>query len=86
MKPTWVACFDTDEFLVMKRNTTLIDFLTKNCRSGAIAVNWILFGQPNMIKSTIPDGMKDHVKRLDKFSILSITKGKPPREINCEDI
>lgn len=39
----WVAFFDIDEFLVLKRHGHVSDMLQDHCKSGALAVNWLSF-------------------------------------------
>lgn len=40
----WCAMLDVDEFLVLKKHATVADFLRRHCPSGAVGVNWLLFG------------------------------------------
>ncbi|CAM9780955.1 unnamed protein product [Heterosigma akashiwo] len=42
----WLAFIDTDEFLVLKKHANVIEFLQQHCESGALSVNWFIFG-PN---------------------------------------
>jgi hypothetical protein len=39
----WVAFFDIDEFLVLKKHGHVSDMLEDHCKSGALAVNWLVF-------------------------------------------
>jgi len=43
----WVAFFDTDEFLVLKRHDHVADMLEEYCKDGALVVNWYMFGYNN---------------------------------------
>jgi hypothetical protein len=47
-KHTWCAFFDCDEFLVLKEQTNIIDFLIKYCKSGGVAINWHIYGDNNL--------------------------------------
>jgi hypothetical protein len=47
-KYTWCAFFDCDEFLVLKEQTNVIDFLKKYCKEGGVCINWYLFGDSNL--------------------------------------
>ena len=40
----WVAFFDIDEFLVLKKHANVIDFLLDHCKQGSVSLNWQLFG------------------------------------------
>lgn len=44
---TWVAFFDVDEFLVLHKHKNIEDFCNEYVKSGAIGVNWVLFGNNN---------------------------------------
>eukprot|EP00977_Amphora_coffeiformis_P029709 scaffold42455_cov183-Amphora_coffeaeformis.AAC.1 len=41
---TWVAFFDTDEILVLKKHRNVHSFLEEHCSSGALGINWLVFG------------------------------------------
>ena len=49
-KYTWMALFDGDEFLVLKKHDNVIDFLKEHCKGGSIAINWSVFGTGNQTK------------------------------------
>jgi hypothetical protein len=49
-KHTWVAHIDIDEFIVLKKHTTIIDFLNEYNDCESIALNWIMFGTSNEIE------------------------------------
>ena len=40
----WVAFFDVDEYLVLKQHDHIADMLEQYCSSGALMVNWVIFG------------------------------------------
>jgi hypothetical protein len=40
----WCAVIDCDEFIVLKQDDNVIDFLQKYLESGALGINWVLFG------------------------------------------
>lgn len=47
----WVAFFDVDEFIVLRRHTDILAFLrdwTTDKRVGAIALNWLMFGSNDL--------------------------------------
>jgi hypothetical protein len=40
---TWAAFFDVDEFLILKKDEHVEDFLLEKCSSGTLTVNWLMF-------------------------------------------
>eukprot|EP00804_Cyclotella_cryptica_P004994 CCRYP_021192-RA/>CCRYP_021192-RA protein AED:0.16 eAED:0.16 QI:360/1/1/1/0.66/0.5/4/207/888 len=38
----WVGFFDADEYLVLKKHSTITSFLTEYCETGAISISWQL--------------------------------------------
>jgi hypothetical protein len=54
---TWCAYIDIDEFFVLKKEKTIKEVLQEKCRSGALAVNWVLFGSNHV--ETFEDLQKD---------------------------
>lgn len=40
----WCAFIDVDEFIVLRRHTTIHEFVAEHCRDGAVCLNWYLFG------------------------------------------
>jgi hypothetical protein len=40
----WVAILDCDEFIVLKNWEPITSFLSKKCQSGALSLNWRIFG------------------------------------------
>ena len=51
-KYTWCAFFDCDEFLVLKEQTNVIDFLKKYCNEGGVGINWYLYGDSHLTEKT----------------------------------
>ena len=41
---TWLAFMDADEFVVLRRHGNVGQMLAQHCRSGALCLNWYLFG------------------------------------------
>lgn len=41
---TWCAFIDVDEFIVLRKHKNVKDLLKEHCKSGALALNWIMFG------------------------------------------
>lgn len=48
----WVAFFDVDEFLVLKKHDNIKDFLNDYDEFGCVGINWYLFGDNNQPKPT----------------------------------
>jgi hypothetical protein len=46
-KHTWTGFWDIDEFLVLKKHNTVLDFLEDHCQNGSIAINWFIFTMGN---------------------------------------
>jgi hypothetical protein len=40
---TWLAYYDIDEFLVLRKHRHVVDFLHEYAKEGALAINWLLF-------------------------------------------
>lgn len=59
----WVAFFDVDEFLVLKKHQNIKDFLQEFSEYNAIGINWVLFGDNNLDKV---DGEYSVIKRFTK--------------------
>lgn len=43
-KHTWCGMLDIDEFIVLRRHASIKDLLRQHCDSGALALNWYMFG------------------------------------------
>jgi len=44
----WVAFFDVDEFLVLKKHNNIKEFLEEYSECDAIGINWVIFGDNNL--------------------------------------
>jgi hypothetical protein len=62
-KYDWVAFFDIDEFLVLKKHNDIKSFISDYNDSQAIGINWVLFGNNNQTKV---DGDYSVIKRFTK--------------------
>jgi len=40
----WVSFHDVDEFIVLKKHVDILGFLNDHCATGAVCINWYLFG------------------------------------------
>jgi hypothetical protein len=40
----WVAFLDVDEFFMLKKHASVIEFLLDHCKKGSVSLNWQLFG------------------------------------------
>jgi len=74
---TWVAFYDTDEFLVLKKHDTVLDFLAHHCAKGSLGINWVIFGtssQTHYVDSPVTQrfqyhiGTDPHIKSVVKVS------------------
>ena len=43
-KHTWAAFFGIEDFLILKKHDSVLDFLHSFCRDGAVSINLVLFG------------------------------------------
>jgi O-antigen biosynthesis protein len=59
----WVAFLDADEFLVPQGDAQLQSFLKRLDQSGAIALNWLLFGSSGLIDGTEQNAMRSYTRR-----------------------
>ena len=59
----WIAFIDSDEFLVLKKNRNIKEFLRNYEKYGAVAVNWYLFGS-NGYKKRQKSVINSYKKRL----------------------
>lgn len=48
----WVAFFDVDEFLVLKKHDNVKNFIQQYSEHPSIAINWVLFGNNNIEDTT----------------------------------
>jgi hypothetical protein len=77
---TWVGYIDVDEFIVLRKfpYITIHDLLRTHCTSGALALNWVLFGsndketyEPFPVVSRFirrQKGVNEHVKWIVRIS------------------
>jgi len=52
-QPEWAALFDVDEFLNLKQDASLDDFLNRFPDADAIAINWKIFGSSHLTEKGI---------------------------------
>jgi hypothetical protein len=87
----YVAFFDVDEFLVLKRHNNINDFCLQHIPSGALGVNWYIFGNNGQTKYE-PRGvlerftrrssiMDHHVKTIAKCSDILKMKIHEPETL-----
>lgn len=95
----WVAFFDVDEFIVLKKHTNIKQFLNDYTDFDAVAINWVLFGNNGLHEvdsewSLIKRFTKrrsssdDHIKciiRGDKDLIMDVHNPLTPW-VDCEKI
>jgi Glycosyl transferase family 2 len=66
----WVAFFDLDEFLVLRRHKTVSSFLNKFLKSGGLGINWIHMGSSNrQIYEPIPVTLRFQYKMGNRTNI-----------------
>lgn len=46
-KHKWVAFIDIDEFVILHKHKNITEFLKDHCASGAVCINWYIFGTSN---------------------------------------
>ena len=88
----WVAFFDVDEFLVLKKHKNIKDFIEDYKDYNGIAVNWVLFGDNNLtfdgnysVLERFTKRQKDinqHVKSIIKTNKLIIQGFHNPVNVN----
>lgn len=71
---TWVAFFDTDEFLVLKKHETIKDLVAAYSTHGGIVINWRLFGD---------SGKANYEPEPVTFRFL---KGQTGVDVSCKSI
>lgn len=49
---TWAAFFDVDEYLVLKKSSTIREFLQDYEGKEAVAINWVMFGDNELTEVT----------------------------------
>ncbi len=85
----WVAFFDIDEFLVLKKHSQIKDFISEYSEYNSIGINWVLFGdnghdklgeEKSVIKrfTKRQNGVNQHVKSIVKTKInLTMSEHTP---------
>ena len=81
---TWAAFFGIEDFLILNKHDSVVDFLHSFCREGAVSINLVLFGAAGRrVYSPKPvtkrflyreDGVRENVKlivRTNDFEIMS---------------
>lgn len=43
-KHTWAAFIDVDEMIILQNHLNIVDMLYEHCQSGALSLNWVIFG------------------------------------------
>lgn len=59
----WAAFFDVDEFLVLKKHSSIKDFLQDYSKYYSVAINWVLFGDNELSKIE-----NDNYKMIERFT------------------
>lgn len=85
----WVAFFDIDEFLVLKKHSSIKEFVSEYTEYDSIGINWVLFGdnghdsvgnEKSVIKrfTKRQNSVNQHVKSIVKTKInLSMSEHTP---------
>jgi hypothetical protein len=60
----WVAFFDIDEFLVLKKTDNVKDFIKKYDNHNCVIINWAMFGDSDI--STFSESYTSQLKRFTK--------------------
>ncbi|KAL7514592.1 hypothetical protein ACHAXN_011919 [Cyclotella atomus] len=78
---TYMAFFDVDEFLVLKKHSNVDDFLVQHLPKGALSISWYIFGSANTtMYSPIPvtkrfmyrDGTSEEDRHQIWYNVKSI--------------
>ena len=78
---TWMAFFDVDEFLVLKKHDTVNEFLMQHLRRGSLAISWYIFGTgfrdvyaplPVTKRFMYRDGLEKHERHPQWHNVKSI--------------
>lgn len=70
----WVAFFDVDEFLVLKKHNNVKDFLSDYSDYNGVAINWYLFGDNGQIEPT------NNYSVLERFTKR---RGEMDKHVKC---
>ena len=80
----WVAFFDIDEFLVLKKTNNIKDFIKDYDRHDCVIINWAMFGDSGLttFDETYPSQLKRFIRRENKlhYQFKSICKLSPTLE------
>eukprot|EP00581_Thalassiosira_minuscula_P016395 CAMPEP_0183716150 /NCGR_PEP_ID=MMETSP0737-20130205/10159_1 /TAXON_ID=385413 /ORGANISM="Thalassiosira miniscula, Strain CCMP1093" /LENGTH=425 /DNA_ID=CAMNT_0025945369 /DNA_START=99 /DNA_END=1376 /DNA_ORIENTATION=+ len=80
---TYMAFFDVDEFMVLKKHETINEFLTMHLPKGALAISWFIFGAgytsmyaplPVTKRFTYRDGVEKSERHKQWGNVKSIVK------------
>lgn len=80
---TYMAFFDVDEFLVLKKHDTVDEFLQQHLTEGSLAISWHIFGTgfrdlytplPVTKRFMYRDGVHPHDRHQQAFNVKSILK------------
>jgi hypothetical protein len=81
---TWLAIFDIDEFLVIRKHRHVVDFLHEYAKEGALAINWFVFFNSGRVHyEPLPVTKRflyrhavldDYVKIIVKLEHLNVTE------------
>ena len=64
----WGAFLDIDEFVVLRKHGNIKDFLKEHCSSGAVTLNWYLFGSNHHETYTSNPVLERFTKRQNKIN------------------
>lgn len=83
---SWVAFFDADEMIILKKHNNIVDLLFEHCERGVLSINWVVFGpgkrevyQPLPFTKRFqyrPEDVSVHLKSIGRVQDLSLRK--PP--------
>jgi hypothetical protein len=64
----WVAFFDVDEFLVLKKHNNVKDFISEYSTHPSISINWVLFGDNGL--THVDDNNYSVINRFTKRQLV----------------
>jgi hypothetical protein len=64
----WVGFLDVDEFLCLKQDNNVIDFLSRFNEYSGVGVNWYLFGNNNHTKKQVGLGVLERFTKRQKYA------------------
>ena len=90
-KHTWVAFFDVDEMIILKDHRNIVDMLHDYCPSGALSLNWLLFGAAGReVYQPLPftkrfkyseENVNFHVKSIAKVADIDLSLAPQPHHL-----